>query len=634
MKVITLILTLLISVQLGYSADTTKVTKELHQTGTIGKLIDYPAKQNDNSELKSTSQLNYCDYVDCKIYAQDFSMQYLGITSQNQYNQESIINDYGNYGSRYSSTSIRNSFSSYGSSFSSYSAYNSFAQYPPILYKLNGITQQWEKVAYLTKNAYLNSGIYPRVDPDILINALESGFCLPPPLIGLPDIQISNINIEESSFSIGDSVTMHFTVLNNSIYSINTTFYIDVWQDLSIIKTYFINTMAPLGYAEGVLKIKITKPIHVLGIYSDITNNVLESIESNNNRALYLYANLPDLIINNITLKPKVDSVNVEFNIKNIGLTNVNDTVSILLQNNGKQTIYHTKLNLSANASILLHKNIVANQDTNKVFIVLDYFNNITELNELNNIGYNYILMDLNQPPAFTTSPITSAAVDEEYTYNITAHDINGDALSISAPTKPEWLAFTDYGNGTALLSGIPSNSNIGTNTLKLRVNDGTISTDQDFIITVTEQVKPQLSILQEVISSGGDYSIKSGGSISYTFGETIIETFKGSNIMLTQGFQQTNLMINSLDESHELNFEISAFPNPFAEYVNLRIVLDNLSGLQYLLYDLNGKLLLQKQIENTETEIPFYDLSPAGYILKVTYNNKELKSFKIVKTH
>lgn len=136
----------------------------------------------------------------------------------------------------------------------------------------------------------------------------------------------------------------------------------------------------------------------------------------------------------------------------------------------------------------------------------------------------------------------------------------------------------------------------------------------------------------QEVVSSAGDSHSNANGSVSYTIGEPVIETFSGGNNILTQGFQQSNLMITAIEELPGLNFEISAFPNPATDIVKLRIGKESIAGMQYMLYDMSGNLLLRNGLEGTETEIPFSDFFPAEYILRISDNRKEVKSFKIVK--
>ena len=111
------------------------------------------------------------EYLNSYIIAQDFGSTYLGKVSSNSFEADSILNSFGTYGSSFSSKSIRNSFSSFGSQFGVYSAYNSFSTNPPVLYK-NGTP-----LAYLTKNTFL----YPRIDPDVLINYLQGLGSTPTP---------------------------------------------------------------------------------------------------------------------------------------------------------------------------------------------------------------------------------------------------------------------------------------------------------------------------------------------------------------------------------------------------------------------------------------------------------------------
>lgn len=93
-----------------------------------------------------------------------------------------------------------------------------------------------------------------------------------------------------------------------------------------------------------------------------------------------------------------------------------------------------------------------------------------------------------NSVPSFTSSAVTSATESVTYTYNITTNDYDGDAVTITATTKPSWLTFTDNGDGTATLTGAPGTSDIGTHSTVLNVSDGTDNTDQSFTITVSAE--------------------------------------------------------------------------------------------------------------------------------------------------
>ena len=78
----------------------------------------------------------------------------------------------------------------------------------------------------------------------------------------------------------------------------------------------------------------------------------------------------------------------------------------------------------------------------------------------------------INAEPVFTSTPILTINQGQLYSYSVTVSDDNsGDTLVISVVTKPVWLSW----NGTTI-SGIPSNSDVGTHNVTLRVNDGTVN--------------------------------------------------------------------------------------------------------------------------------------------------------------
>jgi hypothetical protein len=74
---------------------------------------------------------------------------YLGCLSCSEYASESVLNQYGRYGSAYQSESIFNRFGSFGSRYSQYSPCNPYASDPPVIVDENG-----QYYGRLTVNAY------------------------------------------------------------------------------------------------------------------------------------------------------------------------------------------------------------------------------------------------------------------------------------------------------------------------------------------------------------------------------------------------------------------------------------------------------------------------------------------------
>lgn len=134
----------------------------------------------------------------------------------------------------------------------------------------------------------------------------------------------------------------------------------------------------------------------------------------------------------------------------------------------------------------------------------------------------------------------------------------------------------------------------------------------------------------QEVISTAGTSFENNSGSISFTIGECISSTLTSSGVILTQGFQQSKLVIIDNQPIKPLGIEIVAYPNPTKEFVILKI--DKSQDFSFVLCDLTGRIIEKKDIVSSETEIDVNYLDPSAYILKVLKNNEEVKTFKIIK--
>ncbi len=109
-----------------------------------------------------------------------------------------------------------------------------------------------------------------------------------------------------------------------------------------------------------------------------------------------------------------------------------------------------------------------------------------------------------NAAPYFTSSPNTAAEENLIYSYTATAADDDGDLLTWSAETKPEWLSFN---TGSQVLSGTPTHSDIGDHIITLRVTDGVYPVDQTFTITVSACTPPSVPGIGSIKSAYLYYS-------------------------------------------------------------------------------------------------------------------------------
>jgi hypothetical protein len=141
------------------------------------------------------------------------------------------------------------------------------------------------------------------------------------------------------------------------------------------------------------------------------------------------------------------------------------------------------------------------------------------------------------------------------------------------------------------------------------------------------------LQAQESVYATGGNAS-GSGGSVSYSVGQVVYTTNTGTNGSVAQGVQQPFeiSVVTGLEEAKSITISVTAYPNPTTDYLTLSIDNFEISKLSYQLYDMQGKLLQSEKINDSQTSITMSNLVPATYFLKVIQNNKEVKTFKIIK--
>mgnify|MGYP001117038139 CR=1 FL=1 len=139
----------------------------------------------------------------------------------------------------------------------------------------------------------------------------------------------------------------------------------------------------------------------------------------------------------------------------------------------------------------------------------------------------------------------------------------------------------------------------------------------------------------QESINAIGSNASGSGGSASYSVGQVVYTTNIGTNGSVAQGVQQAFeiSVVTGIEEAKSINLTISAYPNPTTDYLTLEVKDFELSNLSFQLYDIQGKLLQSEKITGNQTSILMSNLVQANYFVKVIQGNKEIKTFKIIKT-
>jgi len=134
----------------------------------------------------------------------------------------------------------------------------------------------------------------------------------------------------------------------------------------------------------------------------------------------------------------------------------------------------------------------------------------------------------------------------------------------------------------------------------------------------------------QAVLTAGGDAN-GSGGSTSYSIGQTVYLTKTGPNSSIAEGVQQPYEISVSLgvDET-TIQLQMSVYPNPATSFLTLKV--EEIKGLSYQLYDEPGRIIKKEKIRKNTTRIHLDKLASATYFLSVQNKYKTIKIFKIIK--
>lgn len=136
----------------------------------------------------------------------------------------------------------------------------------------------------------------------------------------------------------------------------------------------------------------------------------------------------------------------------------------------------------------------------------------------------------------------------------------------------------------------------------------------------------------QEVTNTSGGNALGSGGSVSYSVGQIVYTAHTGTNGSVAQGVQQPYeiSIVTGFEDASEISLSFSVYPNPTTDFLIINAGNYKIQNLSYTLFDISGKLLETKKLENNKTSISLENNDSGIYFLKIIESNNELKSLKI----
>jgi len=138
----------------------------------------------------------------------------------------------------------------------------------------------------------------------------------------------------------------------------------------------------------------------------------------------------------------------------------------------------------------------------------------------------------------------------------------------------------------------------------------------------------------QTVISSAGKTTINGNYNVSWTVGETVINTLSAGGTILTQGFHQP-LLIEILPTGLEkgLLLDMIAYPNPAFDKVLFKG--GDPSGIYHIrVVDKLGRILLQKTLPASDLEILVEGYNNGTYLIEVIEDKtNKRRVFNVIKS-
>ena len=127
--------------------------------------------------------------------------------------------------------------------------------------------------------------------------------------------------------------------------------------------------------------------------------------------------------------------------------------------------------------------------------------------------------------------------------------------------------------------------------------------------------------ISPSVVSSSGDSYSNGGVIMDYTLGEIVIETFSNNANILTQGFHQGVIKVNTSVENIDIMTKV--YPNPTTNF--LIVELEKNVNAELLVYDINGKIVIKDKLnEERQKQLDFSFLTQGNYLLHINISDKQ----------
>jgi WD40 repeat protein len=150
----------------------------------------------------------------------------------------------------------------------------------------------------------------------------------------------------------------------------------------------------------------------------------------------------------------------------------------------------------------------------------------------------------------------------------------------------------------------------------ELKIFDVTYTVSGVPVLTRLHSIKPGLGANTGGVSfdrAGNVYAVSDSDK---RLGIWALPKVNNSFTTLAPSNMKIGIVFDKLEEIKDLGDIVNIYPNPAREFINIESKGISIEMLN--LYDLNGQLLLNKQIAESKTQLVLTNLNPGIYILKI----------------
>lgn len=146
-------------------------------------------------------------------------------------------------------------------------------------------------------------------------------------------------------------------------------------------------------------------------------------------------------------------------------------------------------------------------------------------------------------------------------------------------------------------------------------------------------------SLTPQVIASAGDYFEDSNFSVSWTLGEPMTETYLTTNIILTQGFHQPELLTVGIPTVLPYNTYMNLYPNPTMQHVTFDLKYGNNASINIDVINNFGQVISSQKISVQKDQlhsqvINLSEFASGMYQIRISENGQIVNSYKVSKVN